>query len=478
MATTPVKWSHFNDPTRDRTPPTAEQKNLIINKIIEASSAAGLSKHDTAHVLALVNFESGFNPNAANPSSSASGLGQFIDSTGDKFGLRESTRWNIDKQINAVIEHFQENKALAEKNNLGEAGIYGAHHDGAAGVLKENAPGLSLAEKHVIPKINDFERLIDKKISTGEVAFSDNESAHKAVTTESSAQTHSVGNYNFPNTAGAGRGTVNPETVQAADSSSESAVDDISQQITDAFNQADQTATDIKAQYPGVQVADASGAWPDTSTPTSTDTTLPLILRRELIPVMRYGNYAGPGYAGHLGTESSITDPAINQGQPTAVADLVKTPQGLAQVMAVATKTEPNGYLDAVTRNHDVEYTVAEMRYMNKVQAQFDGKLPHELSAEDKASPAYQSLQAERNQEYWAADKRMLQATVAYQPTDFVDSTYRDLMVKGFYVKASDGLGGEYNIPELNGFFDALRARDRPKSERGVIQRPYPAASR
>ena len=146
MATNPVAWSHFNDPSRDRSPVTAERKNLIINKIITASTEAGLSRRDTAYVLALVEFESGFNPNAANPTSSAAGLGQFIDSTGAKFQLADKTRWDVDTQITAVIKHFQENKAVATKNNLGESGIYGAHHDGAAGVLKANAPGLELAQ--------------------------------------------------------------------------------------------------------------------------------------------------------------------------------------------------------------------------------------------------------------------------------------------------------------------------------------------
>ena len=194
----------------------------------------------------------------------------------------------------------------------------------------------------------------------------------------------------------------------------------------------------------------------------ATANTLPIELRRELVPVLRSGNFAGPGYAGGWGSESVITNAAINNDQPIQVAELVKTPQGLSQFMSLATKTEPNGYLDAVTRNHDVEYTVAEVRFMNKVQAQFDGKLPYELSSSDKSSSAYQTLLGERNQEYWTADQRMLNAAVAYQPTDYADSTYRDLMVKGFYVKASDGVGGEYKLPQtqLDDFFDTLKAQD------------------
>lgn len=48
--------------------------------------------------------------------------------------------------------------------------------------------------------------------------------------------------------------------------------------------------------------------------------TLPIELRRELVPVLRSGNFAGPGYAGGWGSESVITHAAINNGQPIQVA--------------------------------------------------------------------------------------------------------------------------------------------------------------
>lgn len=120
--------------------------------------------------------------------------------------------------------------------------------------------------------------------------------------------------------------------------------------------------------------------------------TLPITLRGGMLPVLRYGNYAGPGYAGTLGAESTITHPSINGGKPIAASVLTQTPTGLASFMKLALQTEPNGYLDGVTRNHDVEYTVAEMRFITKVQSQF-GKLPHELSSQDRQDPAYQALE-------------------------------------------------------------------------------------
>ncbi len=52
--------------------------------------------------------------------------------------------------------------------------------------------------------------------------------------------------------------------------------------------------------------------------------TLPIELRREFVPILRSGNFAGPGYAGGWGSESFITHATINNGQPIQVAELVK----------------------------------------------------------------------------------------------------------------------------------------------------------
>lgn len=47
-----------------------------------------------------------------------------------------------------------------------------------------------------------------------------------------------------------------------------------------------------------------------------TNTTLPIELRRELVPILRYSNYGGPGYAGRLGNETLLIHADINQGNP------------------------------------------------------------------------------------------------------------------------------------------------------------------
>jgi hypothetical protein len=200
------------------------------------------------------------------------------------------------------------------------------------------------------------------------------------------------------------------------------------------------------------------------------NTTLPIQQRPGVVPVLRYGNFAGEGYAGRLGLETIIQHSDINGGNAISVKELTQTPQGLASFMKVAIQTEPNGYLDTVTRNHDVEYTVAEMRYMNNVQAVFDGKLPHQLTWEDKQTPTFKQLESARNDEYWAADKRMETAVAEYHPEDFVDANYRGLLLNAFYVKAESGWVGYGKGQEVAEFYQELKLKDERISPVGTGQ--------
>ncbi len=59
----------------------------VINILINTSRQFGLNDHETAYVLAIARLESGFNPDAAAGTTSAHGLGQFINSTGSDYGV-------------------------------------------------------------------------------------------------------------------------------------------------------------------------------------------------------------------------------------------------------------------------------------------------------------------------------------------------------------------------------------------------------
>lgn len=150
-------YSYYNQPVVEQGPLrgrsrkwgdiSEEGKREMISRIAEASRAEGLDPDDTAYVLAIAHIESGFNPDAAAGTTSAHGLGQFINRTGAHYGLSDSNRWNIDEQIRALIEHYKDNKKMAEKKGKGKEYIYAYHHDGPSLAYG----GVKLAREKVMP---------------------------------------------------------------------------------------------------------------------------------------------------------------------------------------------------------------------------------------------------------------------------------------------------------------------------------------
>lgn len=59
----------------------ADVKEAVVNMIINEGRKAGLSDRDIAILLAIAYVESGFSPDAAARTTTASGVGQFIDNT-------------------------------------------------------------------------------------------------------------------------------------------------------------------------------------------------------------------------------------------------------------------------------------------------------------------------------------------------------------------------------------------------------------
>lgn len=142
---------------------SARVQLTAIQAIIDAATNEGLSDHDIAHVLAIAFVESGFNPDAAAGTTSASGLGQFIDATGSQYGLSDLNRWDVDAQADALVAHFVHLKQITINNSQGEEYIYAYHHDGENS--SNPTTGLAIAADKVIPKILFFEIFIENPIS-------------------------------------------------------------------------------------------------------------------------------------------------------------------------------------------------------------------------------------------------------------------------------------------------------------------------
>ena len=164
-----VRWSHY-DNAIDRSPgraagnsriwgdATAATQAATIEALVRASQAAHLDNHQTALVLAIARTESGFNPDAAAGTTSASGLGQFVDRTGAAYGLGNANRWNVDAQATALVHHFLDNQRLAQSRHQGDEYIYKYHHDGPSA----DYGGLAISTREVMPRAAAYEALLNQ----------------------------------------------------------------------------------------------------------------------------------------------------------------------------------------------------------------------------------------------------------------------------------------------------------------------------
>jgi len=160
-----VTWPHY-----EKSPgspawgdATKEMQANAIDALIDASKKHGLDTSDTAHVLAIARHESGFNPYAAAGTTSATGLGQFLDKTGNEYMLGGMNRWNINMQSDALVSLFLKNKDKAVKLHLPEPYIYKYHHDGINSKQNEGK-GLSISYEKVMPQLGNIYNVIQKKI--------------------------------------------------------------------------------------------------------------------------------------------------------------------------------------------------------------------------------------------------------------------------------------------------------------------------
>jgi len=158
--------SYFNKPlsgnfasfSRAAGDTTKEEKQKVINLIIGTGRQAGMSEREIAYTLATASVESGFNPEAAAHESSASGIGQFVNLTGKSYNINKDTRWNLEAQVQALVDHTVDNITMAKQKGLGEEYIYALHHDGP----KLNRDGLSISREKVMPLVDKYLKYLTK----------------------------------------------------------------------------------------------------------------------------------------------------------------------------------------------------------------------------------------------------------------------------------------------------------------------------
>lgn len=166
-----VDHSHYREPIDQRPGRVAgnsrvwgdaspEAQTRVIDILIEASRDAGLNARQTAHVLAIARVESGFNPDAAAGTTSATGLGQFVDRTGRHYGLSATNRFDLDAQAGALVSHYIDNLRLARARGEGEEHVYKYHHDGPT----QDYGGLAISRAEVTPYMDRYESFVRQRI--------------------------------------------------------------------------------------------------------------------------------------------------------------------------------------------------------------------------------------------------------------------------------------------------------------------------
>ncbi|WP_435004419.1 peptidoglycan-binding protein [Xanthomonas arboricola] len=165
-------WSHYREPidsgdgrlhgeSRRWGDASPQTQSRVIDSLIDASRDAGLSSRETAYVLAIARVESGFNPDAAAGTTSASGLGQFIDRTGAHYGVNASNRFDVQTQSQALVQHFIDNRDLARSRGEGEDYIYKYHHDGPS----KDYSGLALSRREIAPHLDNYTQFVEQRLA-------------------------------------------------------------------------------------------------------------------------------------------------------------------------------------------------------------------------------------------------------------------------------------------------------------------------
>ena len=133
-----------------------QSKEAVMSAVID--EANGLTLPAKALVLAVMELESGFNPDAAAKSSSASGLGQLIEKTAAAYGLKAQDRFDIRANTRATIRYlgdcWKNAAAKFKPSNLKDmiCRTYALYHDGPS--LRFG--GLALAKNKLLPLYEKF----------------------------------------------------------------------------------------------------------------------------------------------------------------------------------------------------------------------------------------------------------------------------------------------------------------------------------
>jgi len=147
------KWGDASD----------KERAQCIDLLIAECELSGLSDNATIYLVAMIYIESGFNPDAAATTTSACGLGQFINSTAKAYGLTKATRFDATENVRAICSLWGDLYGIAKKQTGIEqenddlfVKIYKYYHDG----FLRDYGGEGIAKDRIIPV---YKRLLGAK---------------------------------------------------------------------------------------------------------------------------------------------------------------------------------------------------------------------------------------------------------------------------------------------------------------------------
>ena len=163
----PVSYSRFNEPInkaqnelagfgRGAGQASSATQKEVMSKIV--SYADHLSEQDQALLLSIAKIESGFNPDAAATSTSASGVFQLVRKTAESLGVAKNDVFDADANIKAGIKLFEENINLVNRKYPKLSGneravmLYALHHDGPSLAYG----GEKIAREKILPELPKF----------------------------------------------------------------------------------------------------------------------------------------------------------------------------------------------------------------------------------------------------------------------------------------------------------------------------------
>ncbi|MET3117226.1 uncharacterized protein (TIGR02594 family) [Undibacterium sp. GrIS 1.8] len=156
-------------------PPEIQQK--IVDIIIEEARKLQFNNRDIAYYIAIAKRESGFNPDAANSGSSASGVAQMQDDTGTTFGLNKTNRFDARASIKAGLQYFEKikRKIISKYGSASddyETLIYFCYHYGEFAINRRETVNGHVVVKEALPiatlkgnpKYADSKTVVDEAI--------------------------------------------------------------------------------------------------------------------------------------------------------------------------------------------------------------------------------------------------------------------------------------------------------------------------